>query len=250
MKSLVIIAFVLILCACVTSETPETPVSHIITQPNQDSLVILGVSARLSTRANEVAVATEMAARKVAMYHGLIASFEEVQIIGAGFFDYVHDIHSWVNYDQQLEKYMDRLSFDPDKDLFRDSRGNVFIRFSYPAIFPGIINYQFEKRADGRPEWIRQPPGEINGFIAGVGRSGRLERFADTFTKSCEAAAVAIAANISTMIETTDMTIENQTALQFHRQSMANMTHFFILETWIDPQTGAVYTLAIAQPEN
>jgi hypothetical protein len=249
-EKLLLVVFALTLCACASSGAPGTPVSHIITHPNQGNLVILGVSARLSTRANELAAATEMAARKAAMYHGLTASLEEVQIIGASFFDYVHDTHSWVDYDRQLERYMDRLSFDPDKDLVRDSNGNVFIRFNYPAAFPANIRYQSDRDPDGRPEWIRRPPEEINGFVAGVGRSGRLDRFADTFTRSYEAAALAIAARISTTIEIEGSTIQNQTTSQFHRHSIANMTQFLIIETWIDPQTRAVYTLAIAQPAN
>jgi hypothetical protein len=249
-KRLLIIALAFILCSCASSDGPGTPVSHIITHPNHGGLVIIGVSARLSTRVNELAAATEVAARKAAMYHGLTASFEEVQIIGAGFFDYVHDTHSWVDYDRQLERYIERLSFDPDKDLFRDSNGNVFIRFTYPETFPGNISYQLGTWFDGRPEWIRQPPEEISGFIAGVGRSGRLDRFADTFTRSFEAAALAIAARIYTEIEAEDTIIQSRTTLQFRRQSIANMTHFLILETWIDPQTMAVYTLAIARPAN
>ena len=250
-KKLILTASALALFACATSGTPGTPVSnHIKTLPNQGSLVILGVSARLSTRANEIAAAKEMAARKAAMYHGLTASFEEVQFIGAGFFDYVHDTHSWVDYDRQLEWHMEKLSFDPKRDLFRDNNGNVFIRFIYPAAFPGRISYQFGTRADGRPDWIRQPPGEIHGFIAGVGRSARLFRFADTFSRSFEAAALAIAAKISTEIETRDSAGHYRTEVEFRRQSIASMTNFLILETWIDPQTRAVYTLAIARPEN
>jgi hypothetical protein len=155
-----------------------------------------------------------------------------------------------VEYDQQLEKYIERLNFDPDKDVMRDNNGNVFIWFTYPETFPGSISYRFGTRSGGRPDWIRQPPEEINGFVAGVGRSGRLDRFADTFTRSYEAAALAIAARISTEILTEDTAIQNQAALQVRRQSMADMTHFLILETWIDPQTRAVYTLAIARPAN
>jgi hypothetical protein len=249
-RRFLIAAFALAFSACASTGKPNASVSHIITHPNDGSLVILGVSARLSTRTNELTVASAAAARKAAMYHGLTASFEEMQFIGAGFFDYRHDTHSWVAYDQQLGKYIERLSFDPDRDVFRDNNGNVFIRFIYPATFPGNISYQFGKRPDGSPEWIRQPPGEINGFVAGVGRSGRLDRFADTFARSYEAAAIAIAAKISTTIETEETAIQSRATVQLHRQSRANMTHFLILETWIDPQTRAVYTLAIARPAN
>lgn len=254
MKKLLIIIFALSLCACAGSQVSDATVNNvhsIVTLPSQNNLVILGVSARLSTRENELAAASELAARKVAMYHGLTASFEEVQVIGARFFDFEHGIHSRVDYNQQLEKHIDRLSFDPDRDVFRDNNGNVFIRFTYPATFPGRINHQFGKELDGRPEWIRRPPEEINGFKAGVGRSGRLDRFADTFRRSQEAAAIAIASRISTEIQAEETTVQNlQATMQFRRQSIANMTHFLVLETWIDPQTRAVYTLAIAQPAN
>ena len=196
-------------------------------------------------------MASEVAARQISMHHGLTASFEEVQFIGARFFDFAHDRFSKVYYDQKLESRVERLSFDPDRDFYRDNNGNVFIRFTYPAAFPAIINHQFKNESTGRPEWIRRPPDTINGFMAGVGRSGRLYRFADTFVRSQEAAAISIASRISTTIETEETVILNfQSTLQFRRLSTASMTHFLVLETWIDPQTRAVYTLAIAQPAN
>ena len=241
------------LSACATSTpTYSAPIAFSkLSLPAEGNLVLLGVSARLSTEENEIAAAKEVAARKVSMYHGLTASFEQVHIIGAGFFDFQNDTLSRVDYNQDLGKHIERLSFDPDVDFFRDSNGNVFIRFSYPATFPGSITYQFGKDPNSRPEWIRQPPDKINGFVAGLGRSPRLFRFADTFMRSREAAAIAIAARISTEIETEEAVVQNyQSAIQFHRQSIASMTHFLVLETWVDPQTRAVYTLAIAQSAN
>ena len=244
---MIIIVFILALSACASSAPPAVTPSHMITLPGQGSMVILGMAARQSSRANEIALAKETAARKASMYHRVFAGKVERSYVGIGYFDYIQDSQTWVEYDQLLERYMDRLSFDEDKDIFRDANGNVFIRFTYPVSFPERINYQPLRDNIGRPEWVSKPPAEISGFKAGVGRSGRLDRFTDTVTKSYEAAAVAIASRISTVVTTEDITIYNQSSQNISSRSEAVMTNFLVLETWIDPQTRAVYTLAIAR---
>ena len=123
----------------------------------------------------------------------------------------------------------------------------MFIRFTYPTAFPGYIFYSFMRNPDGSPEWIRRPPQEIGGFIAGVGFSGRLERLRDTMMRSYESAAAAIVSQTSTSIETIDTLIGWQTETHILRQSTGFLTHFTVLEVWIDPRNGAVWTLAIAR---
>ena len=250
MKMIAVVVFILSLCACAISPPAVAPASHMITLPGQNSLVILGVSARQSSRANEVAIAKETAARKASMFHRVFATKTERQYIGVGFFDYIQDSYSLVEYDEQLEKYMERLNFDEDKDVFRDANGNVFIRFTYPVSFPGRIEYNFERDYSGRPGWVSRPPVEISGFIAGVGRSGRLDRFADTVTQSYEAAAIAIASRMSTTMSTEDTAHQNQGTLNIDRKSEAVISNFLVLETWEEPQTRAIFTLAIAGTAN
>jgi len=142
---------------------------------------------------------------------------------------------------------MNRLQFDPDKDLARDRDGVTYIRFSYPANFPGTINHRSVENPDGSPEWTTRPPDMINGFIAGVGRSGRQERFSNTVRRSYEAAVISIVSKVSTSMETSDTAIQSQTETQIRRQSSGTLSNFLVLEIWVDPETRAVWTLAIAR---
>jgi hypothetical protein len=195
----------------------------------------------------ELDIAKEDAARKASMYHWVYGTLVEWQYIGPGFLDYDVGSASWLDYDEQLEVYMDRLKFDPNKDLTRDNNGVTYIRFSYPANFPGYIGYSFGKNPDGSPEWTTRPPDSINGFVAGVGHSGRQVRFADTVRKSYEAAVISIVSKVSTVMVTTDTSLQGQAESQISRQSSGTLSNFLVLEIWVDPETMAVWTLAIAR---
>jgi len=123
----------------------------------------------------------------------------------------------------------------------------VFIRFSYPVSFPGNISYVFARNKNGSPEWTTRPPKEINGFIAGVGYSGRQLYIRNTFEKSCNAAAADIISIVSTVMTTSVVSAEGYNSSLIHQQSAGHLSHFLVLETWIDPNTLAVWTLAIAR---
>ena len=240
-------------CACASNNTntvrstPSETLSF-VTLPKSGELHVLGVTGRQSSRTAEIEMAMEDAARKVSMYHIVWASIDAVQNIGSSFFDYYVDSKTRVEYDMRLERYMQRLKFDPDRDVSRNKDGAVFVSFTYPAAFPGNISYNYGKNPDGSPEWVHKPPREIGGFAAGIGRSGRLSKFGDTFKKSYEAAAASIVSNASTSIMTKDSSVQSQVNSQIILQSSGYLTHFLVLETWIDPETRAVYTLAIAKP--
>ena len=253
MKRLIIIGITLILFACAGSpgagsnSSTIKNTSHIITLPEPGNLIILGVAGRQTTRERELNIAKEDAARKASMYHWVYGTSVEWQYIGPGFFDYDVGSASWLDYDEQLEAYMNRLQFDPDKDLARDRDGVTYIRFSYPANFPGSVGYWIGKNPDGSPEWTTRPPDRINGFVAGVGHSGRQIRFSDTVRKSYEAAVISIVSKVSTSIETSDTSIYSQNEIQIRRQSSGALNNFLVLEIWIEPETMAVWTLAIAR---
>ena len=224
--------------------------SYIITLPESGNLIILGVSGRQSRSEYEINNARENAARKAAMFYGVSAVVEEVHNIGTGYLDYYVGSSINVAYDQQLETYKERLTYDPEKDITRADDGAIYIRFKYPAAFPGNINYSAAKNPDGSPVWINRRPGRINGFIAGVGRSGRLDTYAETFTRSYEAAAADIVSTISTDMGSNESSTQSQSESQLYRKSSGSLKNFLVLETWIDPNTRAVYTLAIAAAAN
>ncbi|MDR0473553.1 MAG: hypothetical protein LBH43_07785, partial [Treponema sp.] len=172
-KILTVICAALAFCTCASSGGVDTGQSlslsadsFWLTLPGPGALVIIGASGRQLKKETEIELAREDAARKAAMYHGLEASFVSVQNIGANIFDYYTGTELELEYDRELEKYMDRLVYDKNRDVMRSDRG-VFIRFAYPAFFPGNISYEFGRNRDGSPEWTSRPPEEISGFMAG-----------------------------------------------------------------------------------
>ena len=252
-KNQLILFAVLSLCSCASvnsgpKEIVGTP--SLLSLPKPDELIIIGISPRLSDKADEINTAREDAARKVSMFHSVWATTETIQNIGAGYFDYYVETITSVDYNQNLEPYMERLSFDPDRDVTRNQEGTIFVRFTYPASFPGNISYYYGKNRDGSPEWTTNPPHEINGFLAGVGRSGRLSRVPDTILKAYEAAAASIASSTSTSITASNTEVQSMTESQIRSRSYERLTNFLVLETWIDPNTRAAWTLAVAQTQN
>jgi hypothetical protein len=202
------------------------------------------VSGPLLKRESEINAAREDAARKISMYNGVYVSFENAHSDGSSIFDYSSYSSLVLEYDEELDKYLDRLTFDPDRDMAKNG-GSVFIRFAYPAAFPVSVSYTSRKNADGSPAWVQRPPGEINGFPAGVGYSARKSRVKDTFAASRDSAAAAIVSRISTSVITATAQGQNTTATI--QRSAGKLTRFLVLEIWVDPETRAVWTLAIAQ---
>jgi hypothetical protein len=255
----------LCLCACVSgpwstaagsggssgseAASEKTDANHWLTPPAPNGLVIVGVSGRMTKRDTEIQNAREDAARKVSMYYGVYAEVENSQYTGAGFFEIAVDTTVKLEYDQQIEQYLDKLVFDPKRDVF--TRNNaVYIRFTYPEPFPGDISYLSDKNPNGNPKWTTNPPHEINGFPAGVGVARRQERLRDTVMKSYEAAAASFVSNISSSVTSGEVATSNQGASFVREQSRGRLTSFLVLETWIDPASEAVWTLAVARSAN
>ena len=252
-KIITVVCALLLFCTCASPPRNNTASvasvagdRFLITPPWPGSLVIVGVSGRQFRRQTEIDNALEDAARKAAMYHGVKVIAESVQSIGSGIFDYYTNSSIKIEYNEELEFYMDKLAFNPDRDVARGSNG-VFVRFTYPAVFPGRIGYSFWKTPDGRPSWINNPPREINGFIAGVGFSAKQFKYQDGFTKSRDSAVAAIVSQLSTTITTYTFSDVGQNTTVIKQRSEGFLAHFVILEIWIDPKNQDVWTLAIAQ---
>jgi len=254
-KRLALVFAALTLCACVSSSAGNSGTnsqqahdSFFVTLPGPGTLIIIGVSGRQSKRETEIELACEDAARKAAIYNGVQVSYETVHSIGANFFDYYTGSEINLEYDRELEKYKDKLVFNENLDLMAVERG-IIIRFNFAASFPKNISYNFTRNFDDRPCWISNPPREINGLIAGVGYSGRLSRFRDTFERSCDAAAADIVSRLSTVVATKDTSVGYQNTSLVYQLSKGYLKRFLVLEIWIDPGTQAVWTLAVAGNE-
>jgi len=242
----------MVICSCAifngSRQVPDDIPSYNywVTLPKSGELVVLGVAGRQSSRDAEIRIATEDAARKIAMYNGVWASVRSVQSIGSGYLDYFLETETVLEYNQQFDQFKDKLKFDPDRDITRNNDGAIFIRFTYPLNFPGNINYKSGKNPDGSPDWTTKQAQQIGTFITGVGMSGRQDRFGDTVRKSYEAAAASIVTNYSAYMNSSNTSIGSATELYISQVSEGLLKNFLVLEVWIDPKTRAVYTLAIA----
>ena len=244
----------LLFCACAgNARTASAPAAQIarnnsswISMPGPGSLVIFGVSGRQSLRETEINNAIADAARKVAMFYGVRAVHSHTQRIGPGRLDFFTESNTVLEYEQELEKIKDRLIFDPQRDVIHID-GAVFVRFVYPAVFPGNLNFFPARGRDGRPAWIDNRPNMIGGFYAGVGFAARQTRLRDTITMSYESAIVSIVSRISTNVTARETSAGPQNVSFIHRRSEGTLKHFLILETWIDPQNLQVWTLVVAK---
>jgi hypothetical protein len=249
LKGVAVVCSVLCLCTCKSfgpATSGKTDANHWITSPTSNELVIVGVSGRQTKKEAEIQLAREDAARKVSMYFGVSAEVESSQYTGVGFFEVAVDTTVTVEYDQQIERYLDKLVFDPERDVFTMNNA-VYVRFTYPASFPGNISYQFDRNPNGSPRWTTSPPHEISGFPVGIGFVRRQERLRDAVMKSYEAAVASIVSNMSSSMTSGETVTSNQSTSFVLQQSKGKLTSFLVLETWIDPVSEAVWTLAVAR---
>jgi hypothetical protein len=208
--------------------------------------IIIGVSSRLTRPADEIEAAKQDAARKAAMYQGIQGSLISMNTSGAAYFDYSSNSTLNLNYDTNSEQYMERLSYNPDKDVIRGT-GATYIRFQYNISGPDVV-YISEKSAD-RPAWTynRNLP-QFPGYTTVIGYAGRRTWMRDTIAASCDSAAARLIESASSQV-TTDMSLQygqgSLTAINIY--SEGSLTNFHIMETWIDTASGAVYTLAAAR---
>jgi hypothetical protein len=143
------------------------------------------------------------------------------------------------------------LKHDPANDVLQID-GAVFVRFRYPAPQGMAIVYDFKMR-DNRPEWTRDPPSELSGYVAAVGYAKQQRWLKDTMEKSYENAAAAMIAGMNTRVksfsrvnEDTGGTTANSGTSQ---TSEGELVEFCVLETWMDPEDKSVWTLAVARPK-
>ena len=227
----------------------KSKATHLICLPERNSLIFIGVSGPQLKPEQEIEVAREDAARKVSMYYGLAASFVSIQGIGTNALDFHASSDFQMVYDTQLDRYKDKLTYNPEKDVTYGD-GVVYIRFSYPESFPANISYSNRKEADGSPGWIKQSPQEIGGFMAQVGFARRQQRIRDTINKSSEDAIAGLITRSSSSINTSVSSYNETSSSMITQQSNGRLSHFMVLETWINPEDLSVWTLTIARSVN
>ena len=221
---------------------------HWVSGSKNGLLTIIGVSNPQLRQETEIQNAREDAARKAAMFHGIQGSVRTVNRTGSGLLDYAFDSSVDLVYDFNYEKYLDKLQYEPDKDIFRFD-GAVFIRMQYQV--PGLadISYTSAKNTDGRPVWISSADlPRFEGFTTVVGFSGNQRWLKDTITKSGENAIARLIEGSSSRVTTGETAVSGYGASSvIYSQSAGRLLNFRVLEFWIDPASRAVWTLAAAK---
>ena len=262
-KSCPLILVCLLCAACVSKPgassrnniSAETSGSFFQSIPGENRLVFIGAAGRRSNPKETLQLALEDAARKAALFQRVSGEYAVENNIGSGAFDYSHDTYTALNYDIEGSKqYVESLKYDADTDSI-EIDNTFFIRTTYPAALPVPVGYRPRYSGeDNRPDWVDNLPREIDGYDAAVSYSGRLSSLADTFTNSCHNAIFALIKNINTVTQSSDLLYENTGSLFGYKTANNNITYsygtligFYILDTWLDPKTKWVWTLAIAK---
>jgi hypothetical protein len=225
------------------------------TAPSAEFLFFIGASALRSNREESVRLALEDAARKVAMYHFLQGRYESRVETGGGFLEYRADTASSLDYDKDYLKYTEDLDYDLEQDILQ-WENSLFVRARYlraggeappPAGIPSGVS------AAGLPPWVNTPPGEMPGYVYGVGLAGRQAYHRDTVNASCEAAVFSIIRNLSSRARSNTADAQKSGSFGYSGSagvsvsSALSLRNFYVLDTWIDPASKAVWTLALAR---
>jgi hypothetical protein len=225
------------------------------TAPSQEFLFFIGASAIRSKREESVRLALEDAARKVAMYYSLQGRYESHVETGSGFFEYRAGTVSSLIYDEDYLKYTEDLVYDSDRDILQ-WENSLFVRARYPRAgetSPPFTGVPAELSAGAPPGWVNTPPGEIPGYVYGIGVADRRAYHRDTVNASCEAAVFSIIRNLSGRVRSGIVDARKSGAFgysgaeEISTSSDLSIEGFYVLDIWIDPFSRAVWTLALAR---
>ena len=219
--------------------------------PSANQITVIGVSNTMVRRESEIEAAKLEAARKISLFLGVEGRIEAVNASGSrGFFDHVNAVDANLDYDEDYQKYVERLKFDPEKDVFRTD-GVIFVQFKYDAAMPPL-EYPSTRKQQGRPDWTRgQNLPQFEGYYTAVGRASKQSWIKDTVVKSTDAAVFSLIGQVSTrVVESVIINADGTASNAIHAISEGKLNQFLVLEYYIEPGTGAIYTLAIAKPVN
>jgi len=223
--------------------------------PEGGGLVFIGAVGKRSDPKETVQLALEDAARRVAVFHQVSGEYAVQNNVGSGAFDYTHDTYTSLSYNEDgASQYVDALKYNADKDAI-EIDNILFIRTVYPSALPFPVDYRPQySGADKKPDWVDNPPSEIEGYEVSVGYAGRHSSLADAYTNSRNNAIFAIIRKINSVSQSSIMLYESTGSLFGYKTSNDNMVYsygtlngFYVLDTWIDHKTKTVWTLAIAR---
>jgi hypothetical protein len=259
LKALVLFAVIVSSCAGYAARLPVsaaferedkpavwTDGGYFVSGPCAGTLVVIGVSGRMRNAEGEIGQALDDAARQIALYHGLKGKAVTVLETGTGYRDFYLAIEAELKplNEGSYAAYREALRFDREKDLVRTGSA-VFVRCVYDA--PGLPPVErTHATGNGEPAWLHGGVAEIPGYISAAGFAKNRRYLKETIARSRESAAAALMAMVSSRIETavTDQANRRTAAREVIEGELFN---FMVLETWIDPADGSVWTLAAAK---
>jgi len=234
---------------------PVQPPTFFPSAPVGNVLVFIGAAGKRSDPKETLQLALEDAARRVAIYHEVTGEYAVENNIGSGAFDYTYNTFTSLYYNKEsVKRYVDALKFSADTDTV-EIDNTLFIRTLYTAAMPVPVNYRPVYRGpDKKPDWVDNPPAAIEGYEVGIGYSARHSLLADAFVNSANNAIFAIIRNVNTASRSNNVLYQNTGSLFGYKTASDNVTYsygiltgYYVLDTWIDPKTKTVWTLAIAK---
>jgi hypothetical protein len=237
---------------------PAADTSFFSSFPSEGGLIFIGAAGKRSNPNDTLQFALEDAAQRVAVFHNVSGEYVVENNTGSGAFDYSHNTRTQLFADKEKSKqYVDALQYDADTGSM-EIENTFFIRTVYNSPLPEPVSYRpGYSVAGGKPDWIDNPPNEIEGYEVGIGFSGRYSSITDTFTNSWCNAIFAIIRNINASSRSSDLLYQNTGSLFGYKTSYDNviysfgaLNYFYVLDTWIDPKAKSVWTLAIAKKSN
>jgi hypothetical protein len=228
----------LLFCADAAQTAEEDPGAR-------NGAVFLGVAGGFYlSKERAVSLALKDAARRVSMYHQVEASIQFTEV-----YDPQYRQTNVVNsrklaYGEDYEKYTACLEYDGEKDVYEEHDA-VFVRARYKGI--DIKLSYSESKHKNKPEWIENPPSKIEGYPAAIGFAGGQLSHKDTVIASYEDAIFALLQNSTFTVSGVQETKGGLLSDSSTACVSGVIKGFYIVETWTDPRTKAVWTLAAAR---
>jgi hypothetical protein len=239
--------------APITDGKADKPVAlldngHIVSGPGAGTLTVIGVSGRMRRMEQEIDRALDDAAWQIALYHGLKGKTAIVLQTGAGYRDYHLTVETEFSPKNEGDyaEYRAALRFDLRQDLVRTDEA-VFLRCVYevPGIMPVERTYKTENE---NPAWAYGGFAVIPGYASATGFAKNHRYLRETIGRSRESAVAALIAGVSSHIVTEVLDDSNRgAAISTVEIIEGELLNFMALETWIEPATSSVWTLAVAR---
>jgi hypothetical protein len=255
--SVLVFSLIMSGCASLPSPSPENNAPASVGFWNSvpvQGLVFIGGANLRSNREESINLALQDIARRISIFYAVEGEFVSYTKTGSSFFDYASDTRHSLSFNEDYLGFMEDLEYDPDTDVMQIDN-SLFIRARYKG--PQTIRIQYDMPPVAgekvKPAWVDSPPAEISGYRVGLGYAGRRASHRDTVNTSFEAAIFSIIRTVSGQVSAGAVNYQGSGTFDYRSaddtmvRARGKLNSFYVLDTWIDPSTMGVWTLAIAQ---